>query len=83
MLKDYLTLNSSHQFLNPHTIAHLDKERGTLINNIELFETDSLELKEIIYSLTSSTCMNQLKCMEENCVLLQKIDGLEFEKNVS
>ncbi len=83
MLKDYLALNSPHQFLNPHTIAHLDSERNKLLENLELFEMGTLDLKDSIYSLTSPACMNQLQCMEENELLLQKIDTLEFEKNVN
>ena len=82
MLKDYLALNSPHQFLNPHTIAHLDSERNKLLDNLELFEMGTLDLKDSIYSLTRPACMNQLQCMEENEMLQQKIDALEFEKNV-
>ncbi len=83
MLKDYLTINACNHLLSENTICYLEKERDRLIENLDVFEARNMDLKDTIYAIGSPSSMSNLKLMEENNVLAEKIGALEFEKNVS
>ena len=82
MLRDYLVSNNPHQFLNQHSIGHIQNEKEKLVVNLEMLELNNMELKEALHSMSVSSSMSNPKLIEENEMFAQKCDDLEIEKNV-
>jgi hypothetical protein len=82
LLKDYLISNRS-QFMNPHVISHIERERNRLIQSLELFLMGNRDLRDTIHAMNSPACMSSIKLMEENQMLVDKCEALEIEKDVS
>lgn len=82
MLKDYLISNRG-QLMNGHIVGHIEHERNRLIQSLELFMMSNRDLRDTIHAMNSPACMSNIKLMEENQMLVDKVDALEIEKNVS
>lgn len=82
MLKDYLISNRG-QLMNGHIVGHIENERNRLIQSLELFMMGNRDLRDAIHAMNSPACMSNIKLMEENQMLVDKVDALEIEKNVS